>query len=281
MTDKKQEARGEVTQGIWVGDPDALYRLVKAVGDIRDYARQQQLAELVDGIATRRGKFDVDYAWEADDESRQRRWLALEANLRSEVESISAITMKAKQKRWSLQHSGEPQDVIADMDVEDVTEIEIAFGEGYNSLVSKYMLVVTLDERRANAQFRGPEPIFVDLAAKRLEEEFRRQRPWYWWLDEGPGALVLLAMAAITSAILGVWMFNLGFPPIGTTGILSVVVVGLFSLAVWGVRKMVKSFELVKDESQAAGRRRFKIAGIVIAWVAATIVIPLILALVA
>jgi hypothetical protein len=276
-----KRAKGSVQQEVWVGDIPALRQLIKQVEELADYIRDKLVAADREDESARRAKYLSDYAFMNDDEAREAKWQERELVRQREFVSHTAVKLSVEQGRWSMNLSGDPEDVLADIDdVRDVVRVQIKLAGIAQLDRDGYDVALDLDQRSANAWFEAPESHFIDLAGRRLEEQFRRQRPWYWWFRASWGIWVFAVPVGIASYFLASFLLSAGAE-------LGAAVLGqllFIALVLWGsyysARKIAVPFELVPDGDIGRGRRNLSRIATVGVWLLATIAIPLLLNLI-
>lgn len=280
MTTTSKRAKGSVHQDVWVGDTAALRQLVKQVEDLAGYIREKLVAADHDDEPGRRKKFLSDYDF-MNDEEREMKWQARGVERRREIEASTKVTINVEQGRWSMNLGGDPETVIADIDdVSDVKRVQIGLAGSSQLSLNGYGVTLDLDRRSADAWFQAPESQFIDLAGRRLEQQFRRQRPWYWWFRAPRGIWVFAVPAGVASVSFSTFLSSAGADFWGT------VLGQLFFIAVvgWGgyylAQRIAIPFELVPDGGKGrAGRNLSRVATISV-WILTTIAVPLLLNLV-
>lgn len=276
-----KRAKGSVQQTVWVGDIPALRQLIKQVEELAGYIRDKLTAADREGEPARRKKFLSDYDYMTDDDAREAKWQDHVAERKREIDAATEVVLSVEQGRWSSNLSGEPEEVLADIDdVSDVNRVRITLA-GLSQLRREgYDVTLDLDKRSANAWFEAPESHFIDLAGRRLEEQFRRQRPWYWWFRASWGIWVFAVPVGIASYFVSMFLLDAGAELwAAVTGQL------LFNAVVlWGsyysARRIAVPFELVPDGGTGSGRRNLGRVATVVLWLLATIAIPLLLNLI-
>lgn len=271
----KRTARGSVTSPVWSGDLSALRDLVRRVEEVASYARMQMLGSLDSTLETRRAKFLSEHAYIRDDSDRERRWRQKEQEERAEIDRATRVALVARQRRWSLEHSGSPAEVLSEIDPKDVSRVRVTFGQFSMASVEAYEFALDLDNRGATAEFVGPDTNFVDLAATKLRNELKQARPWFGWVRRGWAVWVLYLPAAIASLYVWDWARSAGVASAVTLQFLFLAIVGTgtYMLARW----TVPAFELASITQMANSRRRMKAMTSALVWLVGTVGLPLLL----
>lgn len=281
MATTNKRAKGSVQQEVWVGDIPALRQLVKQFEELAGYVRDKLLAADREGESERRAEYLSDYSFMSDDDAREAKWQKRVLERRREIEESTAVKLSVEQGRWSMNLSGDPEDVLSDIDdVRDVTRVQMRLVGSTQLHRSGYGVTLDLDKNSANAWFEAPESQFIDLAGRRLEEQLRRQRPWYWWFRASWGIWVFATPVAVASYFISTFLLGAGVE-------LWAAVFGqlLFNAVVlWGsyfsARKIAVPFELVPDGDIGRGRRNLARIATVGVWLLATVAVPLLLNLI-
>lgn len=126
MPTTSKRAKGSVKQAVWVGDIPALRQLIKQVEELAGYVRDKLTAADREDEPARRKKFLTDYDFMTDDGAREAKWQDLVAERKREIDAATEVVLSVEQGRWSLNLSGDPEEVLADIDdVSDVNRVRI------------------------------------------------------------------------------------------------------------------------------------------------------------
>ncbi|MBD8012810.1 hypothetical protein H9633_10930 [Microbacterium sp. Re1] len=268
-------AKGSVGQDIWAGDLRALRGLVKTADELADYVRDKRQAVIETGKNERRREAHESWAFMGE-EAADARWIEGERDLLEKFDRASAVVLEVEQRRWALVSSGDPESVMADIDdPSDVRRIKIELAERYSALLGGYRLTIELDERRVQAVFEGPEAHWIDLVGTRLSGQLKRQRPWYWWFRSNVALWVVGVPVWLVGLILTLWLTNNGVELLAALGVNLVFVMLFSAVPIRLIQRLVRPFELVEDGEKVKTARRLKVVGSVVAWVVASIVLPI------
>lgn len=273
-----KRAKGSVNQEVWVGDVSALRKLVKHFEELADYVREKLVAADRKDEAGRREKFLEDYSFMNDEAAREDRWRKHLAERRDEIEAATQVQMNIEQGRWSMSLSGDPEIVLSEIDdVVDVKQVQIKLAGSPRFELKGYNVTLNLGKASADASFEAPESHFIDLAGRRLEDQLRQQRPWYWWFRASWAIWVFTIIAGISSYFVSVSLLRAGAEMWAAIG--GQVLVNLLLLlgCVYFARRIAIPFELVPDGDKGRGRRNLGRIAKVAVWLIAAIAIPLLL----
>ncbi|MHC2999565.1 hypothetical protein OB08_10400 [Microbacterium sp. HJ5] len=99
-------------QAVWVGDIPAPRQLIKQVEELAGYIRDKLTAADREGEPARRKKFLSDYDYMTDDDAREAKWQDRVAERKREIDAATEVVLSVEQGRWSLNLSGEPEEVL-------------------------------------------------------------------------------------------------------------------------------------------------------------------------
>lgn len=273
----RQVAEISLTLPGWVGDVDDLARIVGIVDALANDAVAK--AQGAAASPARRTEYVNRLPSEWGDETLETYWQKRVTDHQKEIIEALKTTLVVKHRRFGRELKGEPVQVLADADVDDVIEVQLLAGSIYGDSSGGYG-VETRFTRSDGCELRakGEDPNWVASVESRIKDELQRRRPGYWWLRK---SLVAYALGWVVLAPVFVWMVVLvgGLPVDARSGILGLtgwVITFLAAAVALGVRKALPAFELVRAGKQARGARIVGIAISVIAWVSA-LVIPFML----
>lgn len=273
-----KRAKGSVNQEVWVGDVAALKQLVRHFEELADYVREKLFAADREDEAGRREKFLEDYSFMKDEAAREERWQEQTTKRRSAIDAATQVQMNIEQGRWSMSLSGDPEIVLSEVDdVDDVKQVQIKLAGSPRFDLKGYDVFLSLGETSASASFEAPESHFIDLAGRRLEDQLRQQRPWYWWFRASWAIGVFAIMAGISSYFVSVSLLRAGAELWAAIGGQLLVNLSLLLGCVYFARQIAIPFELVPDGDKGSGRRNLGRIAKVTVWFIAAIAIPLLL----
>lgn len=268
-------ARGKVEQPVWVGEVEAVQELALQMKSLVDYVKDKRVTTANDNWRERCEYFKEHVPAFVTGADLEEAWKRHDAEFYQAIAN-TALRMVVAYRRWERTSSGTPEEIFAEgIDVADVVSIDIEMEGSSYPRRDGYALAASLSPSGASAAFKAPEPGFIDMAGTRLKDQFKRQRPRYWWFRatwapwvvSAPTFLALLVLTVILVLqgynILTVLLFQLIFAAI-------VIPIGVALL-----RKIATPFELLKPNSKARGAKKISAAVGLAVWVLSTVAIPL------
>jgi hypothetical protein len=263
----------------WVGDTDAFARLVKTTHEIVEDGITRAHASLRASEEAGKAAW-LDRLYYIDDgQERAAQW---EAHLTEKLHGLATglqLSLTATHKRFDQEMSGDPDEVLNALELDDLKKISLEAGSlygGYNS--GGYGLRVSFERAEGvQVSLAAPDNDWIMLANEKLRLALLGKRPWYWWLRRIP---VVAAIFFIPLMVLCVRLLIAGSKhpdPGGIAGfaiafglVLAWLAVGL-ALA---FRLLLPAFELLPRGSSGRGARYLAIAASCVAWIGG-IVVPL------
>ena len=279
----RQKATGSFTVGAWTGDREALLRVVKLCRDLEARAKRDREDELVATSSERKVAFAKIFT-HLDAKGLGSRWEAHEAEELADSRRDLTLRMRATEMKWDREYSGDPDDVMQEIDLGQVVKISLSLGGSYVPL-SAGGISMELDFNRASGcvvRASAPRSDWVVLVDGQLRPLLAERRPWYWWLLNASAAPLVLAVPFFATSL--AWLKSMPHEkPIPVSswiligGLLAAsaifVGLGVFYL----MRRVLPAFELLPTGQEARGSKRLGMVLGVIVWVVGVIVVPLVL----
>ncbi|MBF0687875.1 MAG: hypothetical protein IR158_08950 [Cellulomonas sp.] len=262
----------------WAGDTAKLAKLLKAVRSLQDRALDDIERRHAETRDERRKEFASKHSYIADDNRMREAFELSDAeSLEFSRESV-LVSMQATEKQLERTFSGDPDEVMKEVDVADVVALTISLGGTY---ASNYSLEVRFKRNLGCwVAASAPDSSWVVLVEAELRPILASGRPWYWRLREGWGAGLLAVPVAVS---INFAVFNIGDAArwAGDQRVAALVmVIGLSVIIGYGltslIRKALPAFELTEPGNSARGARVIGVIIAVLAWVGG-VVIPLLL----
>jgi hypothetical protein len=274
-------ARASLEFNAWVGDVAALGKVVDVCRDLAAEATRIAQLEVATVGGMDRDAFESIWGHETPGESRDR-WESRLSEEREELAQGLGLRMAGTQNRFKQEFVGEPEDVLAALNVSDVKSLSLKMGNQYTSYKSGgFGLDVNFDrEAGCEVKLTAPDQNWLVLANERLRVVLKDQRPWYWFL-RSLWVSVPLAFMPLFVVLVSVTLSLPADAPAGEVSVAGVVAVfGLmatfyaaFGLAVV-IRSKLPAFELVPVGKSARGGRAVSVSVAMLAWLGG-ILIPI------
>lgn len=272
-------AEGKAQQPVWVGDIDAVKELTVEMNTLVDYVRDRRITLANENEQERRESlhrrtsryYDADEFEEALKKEEEEHYRGINEETR--------LHMTVKYQRWQRTSTGTPEEIFTEgIDVSDVVSIDIELANPRYPLRDTYALAVSLSPSGASAAFKAPEPNFIDMAGTRLKDQFKRQRPWYWWFRASWSTWVVAIPALLASLALALVLLGQNISVL-TAALAEVLFAAiLISTGIWLLRNVATPFELLKPNAKARGAKKVGAIGAFVVWLISTIAIPIWLA---
>lgn len=268
---------------MWVGSVDDLKKLIKICRDLEARTHEQIRAALAASEPERREEFQRTHyiPTEADAIAE---WETAELKEIDDTIDRIKLTMELTFERYGEKLIGEPEDLVNEINrPRDVQSI--ALNCGYQPAPYKVPphsgFRVSIDKYGATATIFGANRESIDIARPKLFDEFRAQRPWYWWMATWWGNVVVayLPIGLLVSILFPPFVQQL--PP--AARLIAWIAFGVFEalLVVWAVRiwpRLLPMFELIVAGTNAHGRLALGAIGAGALWIIGSVVVPLMLA---
>lgn len=273
-----QQAQGRAEQSVWVGTVEDLKSLVGQVDELAKHVRDKRVTLANASKEARRDAYMKRRAYQLSESQQLAEFEEEERRNARQLDAEAELSMTINFHRWSLSYGGTPEEVFEKpIDVKDIRNVVIALKGGAFSTLDGYGLSVTLGENGANASIKAPESHFIDLAATRMQGEFKRQRPWYWWFRT-PWVLIPIALPTVLIAPFvfsntgpnGVYVF-------GGITFLTVFLSVSMTIGYFATRLLVRPFELVKEGFKGRSARQIAIIAALIVWLISNVLTPIVL----
>lgn len=229
----------------WSGDPAALTRIQRVMEDVVAEDRAKALAEV-----------EEQYT----DALSQLRESALEA-----ASAKWTVTMSVEERRMNIGHQGNVDEVIKSdtLDFGGVRSVSLTVGRRFE----KYAEVV-LDDRGAKLTVIGA-PHWMRATSVLLQDEIRRNVPWWAWLRTAPSTLIVALLGYATFFTVNGWTIKDSDTGVTLTGWGAVgAYVNWMLIFIWPgvawhfvVRRLLPGVEVVVPPATSRGRRAFAILG--------------------
>jgi hypothetical protein len=271
-----------IKPSMWIGDVNALSALVKECRELEELSHADVRSEFRQTADARRDEFLTSFAAQtAEPEELERLWQRADKSQIARALADLSLSLTVSLMTYAEELTGRPEDVLAQISRPDeVISAELTMGRMYvNTHTPRHSgMEIMLDERGGRAALLSGSKHWVDTAKNRIENQLRRQRPWYFvagghW---GPVLIVFLPLwlsAMIISFALfqnqsaESWVYVLLFG--------SPILIALCPLFYWD--KFVPRFEVYADGKKARGHRVLYIFGAAILQLVVSILIPLLM----
>ena len=277
----RQTATGRFSVAAWTGDPEALSQVVKLCRGLEVRAKKQQAEQLSETTEWRKTEHAKTYSM-LSGPALDAHWMEQDAAELTDSRLALTLAMRATEKKWDREYSGDPDDVLREIDVSEVVKISLSLGVEYPTRGSGGISLQINFDRGYGCQVRTTAPTseFVVLVDGELRPLLARHRPWYWWLRNGNTALPILAIPIFATAL--AWLTSTPTAKPITAELWILIVIALLT-STFGVgllltsllRKMLPAFELLPTGRNSHGSKVLGIAFSVILWIVGTVVLPL------
>lgn len=279
-----QTATRKFTIASWTGDVQAVGKIVEICSDLQADALRTLDQAFAASTDARKEAYLADYAG-GTSELRVRFWEEHNRRLKETYARAMAMEMTASERKWSQEYRGEPEDVLQLIDPTDVVRLSIKLGRAYSPTISEgYALRVTMDRKfGVEVEAIAPTTGWVARAEGQLRTLLVGRRPWYSVLRNQYllALIVFVPLLVISSVFMAEWLGSSSKPTtgefLGSAFVFGVVSALVASLLTARIRNWLPAFELTPPGGRASGARKIALVGGVVAWLLASIVIPLLM----
>lgn len=264
----------------WTGNLGDLAKVIKHCRALEASAQNEVTSVFKSSESARKSEYLRARSY-SDPESLERQWPLQNESELAKATTALTLKMSATQKKWDREMSGNPDDVMKELDADDIVKITLSIGSLFwPSETTGYAAEITFD-RTSGVEVRSvaPNSLWVESVTATLRSQLVNQRPWYWWLRYPlvPYLAVILPIIVASPSIARAIMIDDPASRLAFALMLGSVAVVLGLVCGQLVKKLIPAFELVADGRKAFGARALGVVGASLLWILGTLVVPILL----
>lgn len=285
MPTKKTETSERLSEthfiDVWEGDLRHLMNVVSLCRELEASARTEIEAEHLRTTASRTKQYFESRKFLSRENDLPIWEKANQDDLAERLEK-HVLSMSTVEKAFNRKLSGDPDEVIQNIDPSDVRKIELSMGSTY--WPDHYAFSLSFDRQDGcKLVVSGPTSDWVIRVSGKLKGALEKQRPWYRWLRLYRFSVPIFY---IPIECFYIWLHlfegthgkNISDANLALFFVSSVLVAP--AVAYWlteGLKKILPAFELSAEGRPTRVALLIKLLGRIVAWATAALIIPLVI----
>lgn len=277
----KRTVEDSLPRSMWIGNIADLKRLIRICRDLESRSHQQIRVALAATEPERKADFQrIRYVPRDSDATAE--WEKSEQKVLHDTIDRVKLTMELTFEKYGEKLIGDPEDLITEIDRPgDVRSVALNYGYKFPvyGVPPHSGFQVSIDKFGVSATIFGADRESIDVARPKFIDEFKAQRPWYWWMTTWWGNLVVayVPLSILINVLFPSFVLHLSPAAAVNAWILFVaseVLLVAWATLVWP--KLLPKFELIEAGSNARGRLAIGAIGSGALWIIGTVVVPLV-----